>query len=255
MKLPRQLESLARMLAYMLGHHPDEFGLVLAEDGSIPLKELHQALSREPGWGFVRRHHLDQVVSLMQPPAFAVEEERIRALQSGPRPRRRPGQPPPPLLYLAIAPKMHERVWQEGLKAAAGRELLLARTPDTALKLGKRRAPTPVLVTIQAQAAAQAGLSFTGYGEELFLAAGLPREFLQLPSPPAPEKRPPLPQAAPPPPLPKTPGSFLVEFPPGLDQPGRRSDKKDKKGKKGKKGAPPWKAGARALRKNRRRQP
>ncbi len=250
MKLPRQLESLARMLAYMLGHHPDEFGLVLAEDGSIPLKELQQALSREPGWGFLRRHHLEQVVSLMQPPAFALEGERIRALQPGPRPRRHPGQPPPPLLYLAIPPKVHERVWQEGLKAAAGRELLLARTPDAALKLGKRRAPTPVLVTIQAQAAAQAGLSFTGYGEELFLAPGLPREFLQLPTPPAPEKRPPLPSAAPP--LPLTPGSFRVEFPPALDKPAQGPDKKRKKGKKGE---PTWKAGARALRKDRRRQP
>ncbi len=250
MKLPRQLESLARMLAYMLGHHPDEFGLVLAEDGSIPLKELQQALGREPGWGFVRRHHLDQVISLMQPPAFALEGERIRALQPGPRPRRRPELLPPPLLYLAISPKVHERVWQEGLKAAAGRELLLARTPDTALKLGKRRAPTPVLVTIQAQAAAQAGLSFTGYGEELFLAAGLPREFLQLPTPPAPEKRPPLPPAAPP--LPVTPGSFLVKFPPALDKPAHGPDKKSKKGKKAE---PTWKAGARALRKDRRRQP
>jgi putative RNA 2'-phosphotransferase len=253
MKLPRQLESLARMLAYMLGHHPDEFGLVLAEDGSIPIKELHQALGREPGWGFVRRHHLDQVVSLMQPPAFAVAEERIRALQPGPRPRRHPGLPPPPLLYLAIPPKVHAHVWQEGLKAAPGRELLLARTPDTALKLGKRRAPTPVLVTIQAQAAAQAGQSFTAYGEELFLAAGLPREFLQLPLPPAPEKKPPLPPAAPP--LPLTPGSFRVEFPPALDKAAQGSDQKDKKSRKGKKGEPSWKAGARALRKDRRRQP
>ena len=129
------------MLAYMLGHHPDEFGLVLSEDGSIPLKELQQALIREPGWGFVRRQHLDQVVGLMQPPAFAVEGERIRCLQPGALPRRRPGLPPPPLLYLAIAPKVHEHVWLEGLKAAAGRELLLARTPAAALKLGKRRAP------------------------------------------------------------------------------------------------------------------
>ncbi len=246
MKLPRQLESLARMLAYMLGHHPDEFGLVLSEDGFVPFKELQQALVREPGWGFVRRHHLDQVISLMQPTAFAVERERIRCLKPGPLPRRRPGLPPPPLLYLAISPKVHERVWQEGLKAAGGRELLLARTPDTALKLGKRRAPTPVLVIIQAQAAAQAGLSFTGYGEELFLAAGLPREFLQLPLPPAAEKRPPLPATAPPP---LTPGSFQVQFPPTLDKPARRPDKK------GKKGEAAWKAGARALRKDRRREP
>ncbi len=246
MKLPRQLESLARMLAYMLGHHPDEFGRVLAEDGSIPFKELQQTLSREPGWGFVRRHHLDEVISLMQPPAFALEGERILCLQPGPRPRRRPGLPPPPLLYLAIPPKVHEIVWQEGLKAASGRELLLARAPDTALKLGKRRAAAPVLVTIQAQAAAQAGVSFAEYGEELFLATTLPREFLQLPTPPAPEKKPPLPQAAPAPP---TPGSFRVEFPPALNQAARPP------GKRGEKGEPTWKAGARALRKDRRRQP
>jgi len=246
MKLPRQLESLARMLAYMLGHHPDEFGLVLTEDGFIPFKELHQALGREPGWGFVRRHHLDQVVGLLQPPAFAVEGPRIRCLQPGLLPRRRPALAPPPLLYLAISPKVHERVWQEGLKADAGRELLLARTPDTALKLGKRRAPTPVLVTIQAQAAAQAGLTFSGYGEELFLAPGLPREFLQLPTPPAPEKKPPLPQAAPAPP---TPGTFRFGLPPAPGEPARRPDRK------GKKGEPTWKAGARALRKDRRRQP
>ena len=74
-------------------------------------------------------------------PRLALEGERIHALHPGPRPRRRPGRAPPPLLYLAIAPKVHEHVWQEGLKAAAGRELLLARTPAVALKLGKRRAP------------------------------------------------------------------------------------------------------------------
>ncbi len=173
MKLPRQLETLAKMLAYILGHRPDEFGLVLDADGFVTLKQLQQALIHEPGWGFVRRHHLDQVVSLLQPPAFEVAEDKIRCLQPGPLPRRRPGEPPPALLYLAIPPKAHERVWQEGLKAPVGQELLLARSKETALKLGKRRAPAPILVTIQAQAAAKAGSEFAGYGEELFLAQSI----------------------------------------------------------------------------------
>ncbi len=238
MKLPRQLEALARMMAYMLGHRPDEFGLVLAEDGSIALKRFHQALSQEPGWGFVRRHHLDQVVSLLQPPAFAVVAERIRCLRPGPLPRRRYGETPPALLYLAIAPKAHEAVWLEGLKAAGGQELVLARTRETALKLGKRRAPVPIVVTIQAQAAANSGVAFTGYGEELFLSSGLPREFLQMSAPPPPEEKPkPKPAASPP-----TPGTFRVEFPPAAAQP---------RGRRGKKAEPTWKAGARALRKDR----
>ena len=81
-------------------------------------------------------------------------------------------------------------MWQEGLQAAAGRELVLARTKETALKLGKRRAPSPILVTIQAQAAAKSGITFTGYGEELFLATALPRDFLTMPAPPPPEEKP-----------------------------------------------------------------
>lgn len=238
MKLPRQLESLARMLAYMLGHRPDEFGLVLSEDGSIPLKQLQQALIHEPGWGFVRRHHLDQLVSLMQPPAFEVVEERLRCLSPGPARLRRPGEAPPPLLYLAIPPRVHERVWQEGLKAPAGEELVLARSREMALKLGKRRAPAPILITIQAQAAAKSGLSFSGYGEELFLAPALPREFLTMPAPPPPEEKPKPAKPIEPP----TPGTFLVEFPQAAPKPQQRRGKKEE---------PAWKAGARALRKQR----
>jgi putative RNA 2'-phosphotransferase len=238
MKLPRQLEALARLLAYMLGHRPDEFGLVLDNDGFIPLNQLLRALSHEPGWGFVRRQHLDQVVSLMQPPAFELVEESIRSLSPGPLPQRRPGETPPPLLYAAIPPKAHERVWQEGLKAAVAQELVLTRSKDMALKLGKRRSPAPILVTIQAQAAAKAGIPFSGYGEDLFLATGLPRDFLQLPAPPPPVEKPkPVKPAAPP-----TPGTFLVE----LGQPAAKPPHR-----RGKKEEPAWKAGARALRKQR----
>ena len=239
MKLPRQLETLAKMLAYILGHRPDEFGLVLDQDGFVSLKQLQQALIHEPGWGFVRRHHLDQVVSLLQPPAFEVVEERIRCLQPGPLPRRRPGEPAPPLLYLAIPPKAHERVWQDGLKTPLGQELLLARSKETALKLGKRRAPAPVLVTIQAQAAAKAGSEFAGYGEELFLTQSIARDFIQLPAPLVQEAKPKVPKAAPTPP---TPGSFLID----LSQPGGKAPRR-----RGKTEEPAWKSGARALRKQR----
>jgi putative RNA 2'-phosphotransferase len=239
-RLPRQLESLARLLTYILSHRPDEFGLVLSDEGFIPIKHLLQALSAEPGWGFVRRHHLDQVVGLISPPAFEVVGEQIRALTPGPAQLRRPaGEPPPALLYAAIPPKAHPRVWEEGLKPPADRHLVLAATPELALKLGRRRAPHPILVTIQAQAAHRRGVSFTGYGEALYLAPALPRDLLQLaPPPPVPEK--PKPEKARPPA--PTPGTFTLDLP-GMFQP-------PSKGRgKGKKDEPAWKAGTRALRK------
>ena len=239
-RLPRQLESLARMLTYILSHRPDEFGLVLSEEGFLPIKSLLQALGAEPGWGFVRRYHLDQLAGLMSPPAFEVEGERIRALNPA-QLRREPGEPPPALLYAAIPPKAHARGWEEGLKPLPDRELVLAATPELAKKLGRGRAPDLVMVTVQAQFAARRGVSFTGYGEGLYLAPDLPRDFLQLPPPPQSTEKPkpekPRPQAP-------TPGSFTLDLA-GMPPPGTKPRSK------GKKGEPAWKAGTRALRKQR----
>jgi putative RNA 2'-phosphotransferase len=239
-RLPRQLESLARMLTYILSHRPDEFGLVLSEEGFIPIKSLLQALGAEPGWGFVRRYHLDQLVGLISPPVFEVDQERIRALSPA-QLRRDPGEPPPALLYAAIPPKVQARVWAEGLKPLPDRELVLAATPDLAKKLGRRRTPDPIMVTVQAQAAARRGISFTGYGEGLYLAPALPRDLLQLPPPPqAPEK----PKPSIPRPTAPTPGSFMLDLP-GMLPPAAKPRPK------GKKDEPAWKAGTRALRKQR----
>jgi len=241
-RMPRQLEGLARMLAYILGHRPDEFGLVLSEDGFVPIKHLLRSLAAEPGWGFVRRHHLDQVVGLMTPPAFEVAGEQIRSLIPGPPSLRRPpGETPPALLYLAISAKAHPRVWEEGLWPPPEQELVLAATPELALKLGRRRTPDPILVTVQAQAAARRGLSLTGYGEGLYLAPALPRDLLQLPPPPQAPERPKPEKPRPPAP---TPGTFTLDLP-GMFSPGPKSRRQ------GKKDEPPWKAGARKLRKSR----
>ena len=236
-RLPRQLADLARLLTYLLCHRPDEFGLVLAADGFIPVKQVLQALTGEPDWGFVRRHHLDQMAALMQPPAFELAHDQIRSLAPGPARLRRPEATPPALLYTAIPPKAHGRVWEEGLKPPLEQELVLAATRETAMKLGRRRAPEPVIVTVQTQAALRAGIAFQGYGDELFLAPALPREFIQLPPPPPREEK-----TGPPPKLPAepTPGSFMLE----LSQLASKAAKA-----KGKKKDPAWKATRRAVRK------
>jgi putative RNA 2'-phosphotransferase len=243
-RLPRQLESLARMLTYILSHRPDEFGLVLSDEGFVSIKQLLQALSAEPGWGFVRRHHLDQVVGLMSLGAFEIVGDQMRALTPEPaRLRRPPGETPPTLLYMAIPPKAHARVWEEGLKSPPDRELLLAASPQVALKLGRRRAPDPILITIQAQAASRRRISFTGYGEGLYLAPSLPRDLLQLPPPPQTQAKP---KPEPPRPSAPTPGTFFPDLPGMFQPPANRQGK-------GKRDEPAWKSGARALRKKRRR--
>ena len=74
-----RLLSLGKLMAYMLRHRPDEFGLVPDEEGFISLKELQQAINEEDGWGFVRRSHILEVVYQGDRERFEIKGDRIRA--------------------------------------------------------------------------------------------------------------------------------------------------------------------------------
>jgi putative RNA 2'-phosphotransferase len=236
MRLPRQLEALARLLTYVLCRRPDEFGLVLSDEGFVSIKALLQALAVEPGWGFVRRRHLEEIAALGQPPAVEIQGDLIRGLIPGPARLRHSEVAPPTLLYYSISPKAHARVWEEGLQAPGGQELVLAATPEMARKLGKRRG-AGLLVTVQARAAARRGVVFQGYGDSLFLAAAVPREFLQLPAPEVGEVAKP----AKPPPL---PGTVVMDLPQFFREAAKVKGKF--------KGEAAWKTGARTARRKKR---
>lgn len=232
-------ESLARLLGYILCRRPDEFGLVLDETGRLPVKELLWALAQEEGWGYVRRSHLEEVVNLVSPGAFALDQSHIRALEPGPAQLRsqEPGWPPS-LLYRAITVKSHGVVAERGLQPGAGGELILTTDPEMARRLGRRRDPQAVLVIIQAQNAAKRGLEFFPYGEGFFLSGAIGPEYLQLPA--APKK--PEAKAAPaekPAPVPPTPGSVWLDIQGQPIKPWKE---------KGRKKGPAWKEGAQELR-------
>lgn len=245
-RLPSQLEALAKMLSYILCHRPDEFGLVLDDEGFVSIKKLLAALGAEPGWGHVRQRHLEQTAALSQSPRFEIAADRIRSLAPPPAALRRPaGEAPPALLYVAVPPKAHAAVAQHGLRPPPGQELVLAADAETAIKLGKRRSPEPVLITVQARAAAKAGLIFQAYGENLYLTpAPIPEEFVQAPPlPKLPEK--PKPKAKPakeefllPP-----PGELAVDFAEMMKKAGKASRKKDE---------PAWKTATRKERRKKR---
>jgi putative RNA 2'-phosphotransferase len=246
-RLPRHLEALAKMLIYLLCHRPDEFGLVLDEEGFTPIKRLLAALTGEPGWGHVRRQHLEQTVALSQSPLFEIRDDKIRSLSPRHAALRRPrGEAPPALLYAAIPPKAHAAVAEHGLRPPANQELVLAASPETALKLGKRRAPDPILITVQARAAAAAGVVFQGYGEELFLTSTLlPGEFVQAPPlPKEPEKTRPKPKPAKPEITLPPPGTLPIDFAEAMKKAGQGARKT---------GEPAWKSATRKERRKRQR--
>ena len=47
-KNKRKVTNLSRLMSYVLGNRPDEFGLVPDKEGYITVKELLKAINEEP---------------------------------------------------------------------------------------------------------------------------------------------------------------------------------------------------------------
>ena len=240
------MDDLGRLLAYMLGRRPDEFGLVPDSDGFVLYKELIQAIHEEPGWSYVRRSNINEVLLGKDRRLFEPEDNRIRSLE-----RRwkmdmeNPSKSLPETLFIAVRGRAHPVVMEKGLRSAGGRFLVLCPDKQMALRIGTRRDQRPVLLEVKADEAESRGILFYAFGR-LFLSFEIPSEFIAGPPVPreVPEgrrdrevKR----QKARPERIEPTPGTFVLDSSRDPD-PFRRARGKKRKG---------WKEEARRLRKRR----
>ena len=166
-------EALSRLMAYMLRHHPEEFGLALDEEGWTGLDSLLEAARSRRGE--VSVDDVEEAVNASEG-RYEISEDRIRATyghttplgatpkaEAGPppvdrhrdRPRRSapsrssseeagsPSSPPEEtpaedLLYAPVAVARIPEVWTEGLAPPEGDVLPLYETFSSALSEGRQ---------------------------------------------------------------------------------------------------------------------
>lgn len=200
----RQPKQFAKLLQYILGHRPDEFGLVPNQDGFVPLKELHQAIREEEDWSYVRLADIREVF-MIQPNQFELLNDRIRLNPrevSGPFMDQEPGVPPE-FLFHGARQKAYPHILKKGLLPTRYPYVCLTSQEELALRIGRRRDPNPVLIKVHAARAHEEGILFSRVRELVYLVESLPPTYLEGP---------PLPREKPPPP--KTPEKQLYQ-PPG----------------------------------------
>ena len=214
-RLQQKEDSLVRMLCYVLGVAPHEFGLLPDPAGWVGLKELLKALHEDPEWRHARESGLQQAAQRLAPDDLELQEGRMRCLSRTP-PRPQPGQEPPAHLYLGVRQRAYPVLIKHGLLEAAGPHMLAVSQED-ALRLGRRRDSDPILVTVQARQAADQGVAFLNWGQDWFVCPWAPPQCLMGPPVPEPAqlRRPASAQAnqtnqvTPPPPH-QMPGSFIL---------------------------------------------
>lgn len=209
----KNTKKLSKFLDYVLGRNPDEFGLLTDERGFVPVKELLKALGEEEGWRHIRFSNLKEVIATMYPSPIEIEEKRIRARSRSQLPAIGPANDLPKLLYFSLRrrawPVMFERGWVPRTDTPP---IVLAASREMSRRIGLRRDPDPVIVTVQVAASLESGTQFQQYGNHLYLAdAVYPGTFS---GPPLPKEKPVTTKMSKPaePEAPKTPGSYFPDF-------------------------------------------
>ncbi len=170
------IDNLSSILVYVLGHRPDEFGLVPDIDGFIPIKRLLQALREEPDWSHVREGMLREVLVSenrvlldCQGPLIRAGERRFRLDLEN------PVSPPSGLVFSPVRKRAHPHVLEHGLEPRADGPHILTADQDMAMRIGLRTDPSPVILEIHIPAHGEGAVPVYAFGD-LLLARRIPSE-------------------------------------------------------------------------------
>lgn len=178
-----QRRCLSKFISLILRHEPERFGLVLDEQGAVPMPDLLAVLRGQRGWEQVTEDQVREVVATSDKQRFEICGEKIRARYGHSVPQRvvYPEIEPPELLYHGTAPHALSAIRVHGLQPMQRQYVHLSTEVEQARAVGRRHAPHPVVLTVRAREAWRAGVRFFRPEERLYLSMTIPPDFIQFP--------------------------------------------------------------------------
>jgi putative RNA 2'-phosphotransferase len=177
---PDERRRLSKFLSLILRHQPEKLALRLDAEGFVPIANLLGAVRRERGWSHVSEEQVREVVARCDKQRYEIQGDRIRARygHSVSQQLAYDAVEPPGILYHGTSPAALAAIRREGLRSMRRQYVHLSTSPEQAQNVGRRHSAEPVLLTIRAREAWQAGVLFHRPEERLYLAETVPPEFI-----------------------------------------------------------------------------
>jgi len=182
-KKKRKVESLLRMMKYILEKRPDEFGLAPDQEGFIQIKGLLHAIREETNMAYVRESHLREVILQDKDHLFEIDGKKIRSTKRDFFPIYKADAvfSPPKLLFKAVKRKAYPAIVKTGLVPGAKEHIVMTTDRDLALRMAQRLDQRPIILEIRAHAANDNGIPFYPFGESLYVSDRIPTQFINGP--------------------------------------------------------------------------
>jgi putative RNA 2'-phosphotransferase len=183
-----EYKRLSQTIAYALRHKPESYGLVLDENGWVPLSDLISALSRKrPDWRNLTAEDIRAMAAAADKHRYEITADRIRALYGHSLAARieQAHAVPPSQLFHGTTPAAVAAIRREGLRAMRRQYVHLSLDTETAAEVARRRTDVPVIIAVDARAAHADGVQFYHANELVWLSGCIPPRYLRIPAPAA----------------------------------------------------------------------
>lgn len=177
-----ELNRVGRIMAGVLRHFPDKFGVEMDAHGWVNLREFVDQLREEKErLHWVRPYHIVAIVATDPKGRYQIEGELIRATYGHSLEldlSDLPSENVPEQLYFPVAEEELDIVLERGLTPTDRKKVHLSRTYENALAAGLRRADAPIILRVDAERMMQDDYEILQAGKTVFVTDEVPAEYL-----------------------------------------------------------------------------
>lgn len=176
-----KVKQLSKTIAHALRHQPYLYELELDDEGWVDVDDLLVGLRQRWRWRDVTIADLQAVLELPGKKRYEMTNGRIRALYGHSTTSKIQKTPtiPPAILYHGTTAETAVLILHEGLKPMSRQYVHLSVDMETAVQVGRRKAPNPTILKVHAQQAHQQGITFYEGHDLVWLADSIPAQFIE----------------------------------------------------------------------------
>lgn len=179
----KESNSIGKILALVLRHAPEKFGVEMDLNGWVNTRELSDAIQNQRNYyHWIRSWHFQAIADSDDKGRYQVEGEMIRATygHSLDLELDLPTDDIPEALYWPCEPGMTSTHLELGLSAGDRNHVHLSKTIAKAMEAGHVRIDRPAIIEIDTSRAIADGHTIWRAGKTVFLCEEMPPEYLYL---------------------------------------------------------------------------
>ncbi len=177
-----ELNRVGRIMAGVLRHFPDKFGVAMDDQGWVDLHDfIDQVHEQKERLHWLKAHHIVAIVATDPKGRYQLEGNDIRATYGHSLELNLNDLPMddiPDKLYYPVTEEELDVILDRGLHPTDRKKVHLSRGYENALAAGLRRTENPIILAIDAGRAIDEGYRIHQAGKTVYVTDEVPAEFL-----------------------------------------------------------------------------